>query len=181
MEPVFVRNTLKNTWESAVVMNRPQPIQNPRTYLVDIRGKVYQRKREHLKPRSINQVATLADSDPLPMTPMAPTPNPLNTPAPAASVTKTPTPVKPNPIPNTSTTPSPASPGHPRSPMRPSPQSQVVVVKKGKVSYQPKSQTTRTGLVTQVPNKFKDWMYPVQYELWKENYIDSSRHWVSCN
>ena len=46
MEPVFVRNTLKSTWEPAIVLNRPKPIPNPRTYTVDIQGKVYQRTRE---------------------------------------------------------------------------------------------------------------------------------------
>ena len=35
-------------------MNRPQPMQRPRTYLVDIDGKVYQRTREHLKSRGEN-------------------------------------------------------------------------------------------------------------------------------
>ena len=31
MEPVFVRNTLKNTWEPAIVLNRPKPVASPRT------------------------------------------------------------------------------------------------------------------------------------------------------
>ena len=50
-EPVYVRDTLRNTWKPAVVLSRPEPTRRPRTYLVDIQGKVYQRTREHLKPR----------------------------------------------------------------------------------------------------------------------------------
>ena len=54
MEPVYVRNTLKKIWEPGVVLNRPNPVREPRTYTVDIKGKVYYRTREHLKPRSDN-------------------------------------------------------------------------------------------------------------------------------
>ena len=54
MEPVFVRNTIKKIWEPGVIMNRPNPIREPRTYIVDINGKVFYRTREHLKPRSNN-------------------------------------------------------------------------------------------------------------------------------
>ena len=53
MEPVYVRNTIK-IWEPSVILNRPNPIREPRTYTVDIGGKVYYRTREHLKPRSNN-------------------------------------------------------------------------------------------------------------------------------
>lgn len=31
-EPVFVQNTLKGTWEPVVALNRPKPVQQPRTY-----------------------------------------------------------------------------------------------------------------------------------------------------
>ena len=55
--PVFVRDTLRNTWKPAVVLNRPQPVEYPRTYLVDVQGKVYQRTREHLKPRTKPEIA----------------------------------------------------------------------------------------------------------------------------
>ena len=44
-EPVFVWNTLKNTWQPGTVLNRPQPMEHPRTYTVDIQGKVYQRTK----------------------------------------------------------------------------------------------------------------------------------------
>ena len=51
-EPVFVWNTLKKTWQRATVLNRPQPTEQPRTCAEDIHGKIYQRTREHLRPRS---------------------------------------------------------------------------------------------------------------------------------
>ena len=63
MEPVFVRNTLKNTWQPAIVLNRPQPTECPRTYTVDIQGKIYQRTREHLRPRSKNETVPSVSSD----------------------------------------------------------------------------------------------------------------------
>ena len=36
MEPVYVRNTIKKIWEPGVILNRPNPIREPRTYIVDI-------------------------------------------------------------------------------------------------------------------------------------------------
>ena len=56
MESVYVRNTIKDIWKPAVVLNRPNPLREPRTYLVDMRGTIYQRTREHLKPRSIHSL-----------------------------------------------------------------------------------------------------------------------------
>ena len=56
-EPVFVWNALKRIWQPATVLNRPQPTERPRTYTVDIQGKIYQRTREHLRPRSQSELA----------------------------------------------------------------------------------------------------------------------------
>ena len=42
MEPVFVRNTI----ELDVILNRPNPIREPTTYIVNINGKVYYRTGE---------------------------------------------------------------------------------------------------------------------------------------
>ena len=33
MEPVYVRNTIKKIWEPGVILNRPNPIREPRTYI----------------------------------------------------------------------------------------------------------------------------------------------------
>ena len=43
IEPVYVRNTFKKIWEPAVILNKLNPIREPRTYIVDIIGKVYYR------------------------------------------------------------------------------------------------------------------------------------------
>ena len=58
MDPVYVSNTFKKIWEQGTVLNRPNPENEPRTYLVNIRGKVYQRTREHLRPRTSPSPAT---------------------------------------------------------------------------------------------------------------------------
>ena len=55
-EPVFVWNSPKNIWQPGTVLNRPQPMERPRTYAVDIQGTIYQRTREHLRPRSQREV-----------------------------------------------------------------------------------------------------------------------------
>ena len=51
-EPVYVRNTLTNTWELGTVLNRPNPEREPRTYLIQIKGRLCQRPRQPLKPRN---------------------------------------------------------------------------------------------------------------------------------
>ena len=50
-EPVYVKNTLKKVWEPGSILQNPDPQGRPRTYWVDIGGKIFQRTREHLKPR----------------------------------------------------------------------------------------------------------------------------------
>ena len=52
MDPVWIRNTLQNIWEPVTVLNRPNPMREPRTYLVEMRGKAYQKTAEHIRPRS---------------------------------------------------------------------------------------------------------------------------------
>ena len=69
MEPVFVRNTIKKIWEPGVILNRPNPIREPRTYIVDINGKVYYRTREHLKARSKNMPGEGTEHFELPIQP----------------------------------------------------------------------------------------------------------------
>ncbi|CAH3185844.1 unnamed protein product, partial [Porites lobata] len=55
-EPKFVCNTLKNISQPGTLLNRPQPIESPGTYTVDIQGTIYQRTMEHLRPRSQSEV-----------------------------------------------------------------------------------------------------------------------------
>ena len=45
---------IKNNTCTDIILNRPNPIREPRTYIVGINGKVYYRTREHLRPRSNN-------------------------------------------------------------------------------------------------------------------------------
>ena len=51
IKPIYARDTLSNIWITGTVPNKPQPIREPKTYLINVRGKVYKRTREHLKPR----------------------------------------------------------------------------------------------------------------------------------
>ena len=71
MEPVYVRNTIKKVWEPGVILNRPNPIREPRTYIVDINGKVFYRTREHLKPRSNNMPRDVNEHLKLPIQPLS--------------------------------------------------------------------------------------------------------------
>ena len=78
-EPLFAWNALKRTWHPAAVLNRPQPIERPRTYMVDIQEKVYQRTREHLRPRSQNEITPSAGNTSLPVGAVASVHNPKDT------------------------------------------------------------------------------------------------------
>lgn len=49
--------------QERVVMKRPQPIREPRTYLVDIGGRIYQRNREHLQPRTGGVINLVPDKE----------------------------------------------------------------------------------------------------------------------
>lgn len=40
-------------------LNRPKPTMEPRRYLINVRGKVYQRRREHLKPRPTTNITSI--------------------------------------------------------------------------------------------------------------------------
>ena len=72
MDPVYVRNTIKKVWEPGVILNRPNPLREPRTYIVDINGKVYYRTREHLKPRGNNMQKEVDEHFEPPIQPFAP-------------------------------------------------------------------------------------------------------------
>ena len=138
MDPVWIRNTLQNIWEPATILNRPNPMREPRTYLVEMRGKVYQRTAEHIRPRS----SKININEPVKDTPLMPN---LQPPVPVTPNTPPATPVKK--MTTKLTTPKP-------TPRVSSPQKLPPV--RNKDSFQLKSQTTRTGRVTQVPSKFKD-------------------------
>ena len=50
-ETVDVYNTIRKVWEPATVIERPSPIKEPRTYIVEKNGRRLFRTREHIKPR----------------------------------------------------------------------------------------------------------------------------------
>ena len=153
MEPVFVRNTLKNTWQPAIVLNRPQPTERPRTYTVDIQGKIYQRTREHLRPRSKNETAPSVSSDLPPTHTVAPVYNPRDQHVPKDGAI-TPPPLAEANLKDSTPTPDQLPPPKlPCSEKQANPEPADAVAK---TCYQPKSQVTRTGRVTQIPTRFKD-------------------------
>ena len=135
MEPVFVRNTIKKIWEPGVILNRLNPIREPRTYIVDINGKVYYRTREHLKPTSNNMPREVNEHFELPIQPLTPVASSLTDILPVDTPAKDETPKSP---------PKPPTPVKLQSPVK-------LSVRKETTSYQPKSVTTRSGRTTQVP------------------------------
>ena len=158
-ESVYVRDSITRTWKPAIVLNRPQPMQRPRTYLVDIDGKVYQRTREHFKPRG--------EKVPLP-----PQSESYLIPKPSIASDSTPSlvgmqhllpstglPTDHNVVTDT-TLPTPDTENHSRlpsgSPPHHNPESSNIVKEKKLSTYQPKVQTTRAGRVTRIPDKFRD-------------------------
>ena len=176
-EPVYIWNSHKHIWEPGKIFSHPNPkFREPRTYIVEKNDKLYKRTREHLRPRGTNKVqptqikechssppfscvlpnsvldyptatgppATAlsnADSDPNPITPASQPKVTVIAPSPV----KDPKPVDPVPLKKPSGNPPQTRPG-----------TEVIVVKGGKLSYQPRSQVTRSGRKTQVPVKFKD-------------------------
>lgn len=53
-EPVYVLNSRKHIWEKGKVFNHQNPDREPRTYIVEINGKLYQRTRECLRLKGTN-------------------------------------------------------------------------------------------------------------------------------
>ena len=152
MEPVYVRNTIKRIWEPGIVLNRPNPVREPRTYIVNVNGKVYYRTREHLKPRSNNMSEEIVNTrrEEHPRITTAVTRIPTEIPP-----TSTATPSTPRKTATPTTQKTPPTTAKVRSPMKPPPPP-IIVEKEGKATLQPKSQTTRSGRTTQVPAKFRD-------------------------
>lgn len=50
-ELVYVYNTLTKTRDKGKIMKIPNPNREPRMYIIEKDGKLYQRTREHLSPR----------------------------------------------------------------------------------------------------------------------------------
>ena len=156
-ESVYVRDSLTRTWKPAIVLNWPQPMQRPRTYLVDIDGKVYRRAREHLKPRGekvsvpqqvesylVPKSGIASDSTPSPVGMQHLLPTILSTHNVVTDATRSTSDLEDH-----SRLPSSSSPPH-------NPESHIILKEKKLSTYQPKVQITRAGGVTKIPDKFRD-------------------------
>lgn len=158
LEPVYVRNTLKNIWEPATILNRPNPVREPRTYLVNINSKIYQRTREHIKPRSdtlakepdvfSSRFQQGAHSFELPA-PFSNTSSQSTTSPPTARHTSPRKDTSPQKLPCNDT--KALASGDTTEHCKKS----VITVKEGKGTFEIKDHTTRTGRTTRVPAKFK--------------------------
>ena len=138
------------------MLNRPQPMERPRIYTVDIQGKIYQRTREHLRQRSQSEIPPSAGSNTPPISTVTPVADFKDAHIPNDKATR------PPPLSEASPQDSTPTPDQSLSSKLPCSERQVdlepagAVVTSGGTRYQPKSQVTRTGRITQVPTKFKD-------------------------
>ena len=166
-EPVYVWNSRKHIWEQGRVFNRLNPDREPRTYIVEMNGKLYQRTREHLRPKNPEPVPvpkpTLRmEENSVPTLPQFTSEIPFGQESFIKQPVTTLTRVDGNPVAPTTLMedPSPTittSPGKTLgSPTELRPEDEVVVVRGGNISFQPKSQVTRSGRQTRVPAKFED-------------------------
>uniref|UniRef100_A0A3P9KLT8 Gypsy retrotransposon integrase-like protein 1 n=1 Tax=Oryzias latipes TaxID=8090 RepID=A0A3P9KLT8_ORYLA len=142
-EQVYVRNTLKKIWEPGTILNRPNPIREPRTYLVDIEGKTYQRTREHLKPRHTETPSGNRQSISPPTDESIPVSPPYHSPEDttstiSGSLEKT-------------TLSSPQKSGDVEIPKVIPP-----LMNNNKGGFQMRSQSTRSGRITRIPLKFNE-------------------------
>ena len=135
---------MKKIWQPATLLNRPQPTERPRTYTVDIQGKIYQRTREHLRPRSQSETTPPADDTSPPVSAVVSEHDRKDT-----HITRLPSLAEdrptPGPTPEQSTSKLPCS--EKQTDLHPS----STFAASERTRFQPKSQVTRTGRVTQVP------------------------------
>lgn len=114
-------------------------------------GKLYQRTREHLRTRG-------TDKEP-PTLPQVTSEEAPDQKSPTKQPAPTPTEVNGNPIApiNSNDSSSPATRTVEKgSPAKLRPEDEIIIVQGGSVSFQPRSQVTRSGRETRVPAKYKD-------------------------
>ena len=157
-EPVYVWNSRKHIWEQGRIFNRQNPDREPRTYIVEMNGKLYQRTREHLRPKSTTEEPPVPrmEGKPVPTFPQT-TPKTVFGQEPSIKQpATTPTGVDSNPVSPTipMEVPNPGTPtltgGTLGSPSKLRPEDSVIVVRGGSMSLQPKSQVTRSRRQTRV-------------------------------
>ena len=71
-ESVDVYNTIRKIWEPAVVIRQDNPVREPRTYVVSKNGRELHRTREHIRPRKAPMPAVVPESTTVPMTATTP-------------------------------------------------------------------------------------------------------------
>lgn len=144
----------KHLWDQSQIFSCKNPDREPITYIVEMNGKVYQRTREHLQHRSTDKkLPTLSQ-----VTSEAASGKEL----PTKQLATAPTEVDGNPvapiIPNED--PGPATPTSAEktqeSPAKLRPADEIIVVRGGNISFEPRSQVTRSWQQTRVPAEFKD-------------------------
>ena len=59
MELIYAKDTLHSIWIPGTVLNRPKLIKEPRTILINVWGKIYQRTRDHFKARLTTNIANI--------------------------------------------------------------------------------------------------------------------------
>ena len=146
---------MKNIWQPGTVLNRPQPMECPRTYAVDIQGTIYQTTREHLRPRKQSEThVTLPTGSNLPLT-VALVHSPRDTRASNARTTSPPQLAEASPESSPLTL---NQPPHAKLPCseKPADSEPAAVATSKRTGHQLRNQVIRAGRTTQVPTKFKD-------------------------
>ena len=151
---MYVWKSRKHVWEHGKIFNRQDPDREPRTYVVEMNGKLYQRTMEHLCPRSTDKkpptlaqfTSKAASGEQLPTKQLASAPTELDDNALAPMIPNgDPGPATPTLVEKTQ-----------ESPAKLSPEDENIVVRGGNILFQLRSQVTRSGRQTRVPAKFKD-------------------------
>ena len=62
-EKVDIYNTITKFWEPGFIVGQKNPVEEPRTYVVNKNGKEYYRTREHIRPRKAPLPPTVPDYD----------------------------------------------------------------------------------------------------------------------
>ncbi len=146
-------NAINRIWQPGKVLSHPNPQREPRTYIVEIKNKLYQRTREHLRPHCVSKEEAppvrhesstpIGDPAPFHVTPAQP---PVHQEVPRL----------PDPVTQITSSPTDLSRTDEAHACSNGTEVQEAVGEKKveKASFQPRSQTTRSGRVTKVPSRF---------------------------
>ena len=158
-------------------------------------GKLFQRTREHLRPKGTNEgpptPTCRLEENPAPTFPGPSSATALGQESLIKTAATSPTEVGSNPV-APATLMEDANPDIPtstektsKSLAKPRSEDEVIVVRGRDISFQPKSQVTRSGRQTQVPARFKDWEHFVEMTLisallkWHLVMVPMASDWLS--